>query len=67
MTIVVNSSDFLVVEQINPSRYIAHVFCDREQFVAWRQDHQWMTILDPRSARGRMVDTQDHRYEYEYL
>jgi hypothetical protein len=67
MTVVVSSADFVVTEQIKRSAYIAHVFTDREQFVSWRQDHPWMTITDPRSARGRLVDTKDHRFEFEYF
>ena len=62
-TVIVTNRDFVVAEQYRSNRWIAHVFEDREHFVSWRQAHPEPVIVDRRTARGRQMDTEDHRWE----
>jgi len=62
---IATNKDFVVAEQQGHRGYTPHVFTDKDQFIAWRQRHRLLTIVDPSCARGRMLDAQDHRFEFD--
>ena len=69
ITTYATNLDFVVAQQLRDRRWVPHRFRDKDQFVEWMaaQPFPKPVMVDRRTARGRMLRTEDHRDDYGFF